>query len=60
MQFSTLKTARKNSIQPLNARKPQFRLPFVIREKNQNYKKKTTGATKHQYMFLTAYPNTAT
>lgn len=36
MQFNTQTTARKNSTQPLNARKPQFFLPVVIREKNQN------------------------
>lgn len=55
MQFSTQTTARKNSTQPWNARKPQFFLPIVIREK-----KNKTPAKKHQYIFLTAYPSTAT
>lgn len=36
MQFNMQTTARKNRTLSLNARKPQFFLPVVIREKNQN------------------------
>lgn len=43
MQFSTQTTARKNSTQPWNARKPQFFLPIVIREKKPKHQLKSTS-----------------
>lgn len=43
MQFSTQTTARTNSTQPRNARKPQFFLPIVIREKKTKHQLQSTG-----------------